>query len=104
MFNHNCSSNQFFITLYCLDTFSSYPFIAYLFDMLNSRDQELIFVFLGKKAQGYEDLVDDIRHFILRASHPASAAYNKQKEWDCSDVSNKVNGILESREWPKIVW
>lgn len=80
------------------------PFIAYLFDMLNSRDQELIFVFLGKKAQGYEDLVDDIRHFILKASHPASAAYNKQKEWDCSDVFNKVNGILESREWPKIVW
>lgn len=80
------------------------PFIGYLIDMLNSIDKEVIFVFLGKKAQEYEELVDDIKHFILRASHPASAAYNKQKEWDCNDVFNKVNEILESREWPKIIW
>ena len=80
------------------------PFIAYLFDMLNHRDHEYVFVFLGKKAQYFEELVDDIRHFILRTSHPASAAYAKEKTWNCNDVFNEVNNLLETRKIEKITW
>lgn len=79
------------------------PFIAYLFDMLSSRNDEYIFVFLGKKAEAFEDLIDD-KHEKLFASHPASAAYAKQKTWDCNDVFNKVNFILESKGKSKIIW
>lgn len=80
------------------------PFIGYIIDMLNSRNEQYIFVFLGKKAQEFEELVDDVRHFVLTASHPASAAYAKEKMWDCSNVFNKINEILDAKELPRIIW
>lgn len=79
------------------------PFIAYLFDMLNASRDEYVFVFLGKKAEAFDDLVSD-KHAKLYASHPASAAYAKAKTWDCNDVFNKINAVLESKGKAKIVW
>lgn len=79
------------------------PFTSYLLDMLNAHNEELIWVFLGKKAQDYSDLVDD-RHHKLFASHPASAAYQAQQMWDCNDVFNKVNGILKQSQKEEITW
>lgn len=83
------------------------PFVKYLIDMLNSRSiitkQPIVWAFLGKKAQELEDLLDDSQ-IILRASHPASAAYAKEKEWDCNDIFNKVNSELETLGSTKILW
>jgi uracil DNA glycosylase len=50
-----------------------------------------------------EDLLDDSQ-VILRASHPASAAYAKEKQWDCNDIFNKINEKLEDNDYTKILW
>ena len=80
------------------------PFVCYLIDMLNYSDKQYIYAFLGKKALDYEDLVDDVKHFTLQASHPASAAYARDSIWNCNNIFNKINQILEEREQAKIIW
>lgn len=83
------------------------PFVKYLIDMLNSYSvnakKPIIWVLLGKKAQELEDLLDDSQ-IVLKASHPASAAYAREKLWDCNDVFNKVNNELEALGSAKILW
>jgi uracil-DNA glycosylase len=83
------------------------PFVKYLIDMLNARSistkKPIVWAFLGKKAQELEDLLDDSQ-IILKASHPASAAYAREKMWDCNDIFNKINSELESLGSTKILW
>jgi uracil-DNA glycosylase len=79
------------------------PFTAYLFDMLSSMDKELIWVFLGKKAEEYSEMVSD-NHVKIVTSHPASAAYQKLQEWDCNDVFNKINAKLSENNQKIISW
>lgn len=75
-------------------------FITYVIDILNTRKDKLVFLLLGKRAQEFEDLIDEEKHFIVKASHPASAAYAHQRMWDCLDCFNKVNELLTE----KIKW
>ena len=79
-------------------------FIAYVLDMLSLTNSGLIFMLLGPKAQELESLIGQ-HHYILKASHPASAAYSKTT-WDCNDVFNKANKILEKNNGSqyKILW
>jgi hypothetical protein len=60
---------------------------------------------MGKKAQELESLVSS-NHYKFMVSHPASAAYAKQKRWDCEDVFNKINKIIVANNGPefKINW
>jgi len=79
-------------------------FITYVIDMLSLTNSGIIFVFLGAKAQELESLISD-SHYVLKASHPASAAYSGGK-WNCNDVFNKINDILQKNngESFKIKW
>lgn len=77
--------------------------IGYLFDMLNTQKKDIIWVFLGKKAQEYSDLIGD-HHIKLYASHPASAAYQREQHWNCEDIFNKVNNNLRTLGKPEINW
>jgi uracil-DNA glycosylase len=79
------------------------PFLAYLFDMLNWHNPQLIYVYMGKKAAEWQDAVSDNNKKLL-TSHPASAAHNKQENWDSGDVFNKVNKCLEALQKPLIKW
>lgn len=75
--------------------------------MLNTSDNDYVWLFVGKKAQEYEDLVDNVLNTtkILKCSHPASAAYAKEKEWDCGNVFNGVNYFLnQEQKLPLIIW
>jgi len=80
------------------------PFLNYLIDMLSLTSSGLIFCLLGSKAQEFEGLIPP-SHYVLKASHPASAAYNKGN-WDSGDLFNKVNEILTKNNGPhyKINW
>lgn len=69
-------------------------FISYLIDMLNFTDSGLVFILLGAKAQELESIIGD-NHYILKASHPASAAHNGTYIWDCKNVWNETNRLLE---------
>lgn len=81
------------------------PFLVYLLDILNTAQGSMIFVLMGKKAHEFEALLSDI-HYVFKVSHPASAAYQKQKEWECDDVFNQVNRLIIDRNGPeyKIQW
>lgn len=79
-------------------------FIMYVLDMLSLTNSGLIFILLGTKAQELESVIGQ-NHYILKASHPASAAYTKTV-WDCNDIFNKANEILAKNNGPqyKIQW
>lgn len=80
-------------------------FIAYVIDMLNFTDSGLVFILLGKQAQELESLIGP-NHYILKASHPASAVHNGTNIWDCKDVWNETNRLIEGNNGPefKIKW
>ena len=79
-------------------------FIMYVLDMLSLTNSGLIFMLLGAKAQELESVIGQ-NHYILKASHPASAAYTKTV-WECNDIFNKANEILAKNNGPqyKIEW
>jgi len=74
-------------------------FLMYVLDILNFTDSGLIFVLLGKPAQELESLIGP-NHYIIKASHPASAAYTKTV-WDCNDLFRKVNEIITKCNGPQ---
>lgn len=69
------------------------PFTAAIIDHLIWNKPGLIYVFLGKRAQEYADMIPD-NHYKIFATHPASAAYTNQIDWDCNDLWNKINQQL----------
>ena len=79
-------------------------FIAYTMDILNYTDSGLIFVLMGKQAQELESMIGQ-HHYVIKVSHPASAAYTKTT-WDCSDMFNEINKIINGQNGPtfKINW
>lgn len=78
------------------------PFMVTLLDALIWNKPGLIYVFLGKKAQEYMDLIPD-NNYKIAVNHPASAAYTGQT-WNCEDMFNRVNAYLELQNQPKIIW
>jgi len=80
------------------------PFMAYLFDMLNSMNTNLVFIYIGKKAQDLHDLIDEDRHHKLYATHPANAAANNQAEWNSNNVFKDANNLLIEHNKNGIKW
>jgi len=83
------------------------PFVAYLVDMLNTSNEDYVWVFMGRKAEQFEDLVDNILNTtqLISCSHPASAGYSGLHKWNCNDVFNRVNLALKTqKKLPEIVW
>ena len=79
------------------------PFLAYLFDYLTFAHTGLIYIYFGKQAQEWKDTVHDMNYKFL-ISHPASAAYQKQREWDCKDVFRDVQKILKDNNNFSVTW
>ena len=79
-------------------------FIAYTLDILNYTDSGLIFILMGKQAQDLESMIGE-HHHIIKVIHPVSAVYTKET-WDCNDMFNKINSIIEGQHGPefKIKW
>lgn len=73
-------------------------FLAYLFDMLDSKNPDVIYVFIGKEAKKWDENIGDdkIKYYL---DHP----YGK-KEWDCQDVFNKINQHLKEQNKKEIIW
>jgi len=79
------------------------PFLAFLFDILCFQKPNLIYVFMGKKAQEWSDSIPD-NNYKLFTTHPASAAHRDAEIWDSGDVFNKVNDLLIKNNQDKIIW
>lgn len=76
-------------------------FIMYVIDMINLTNSGIIFILLGKKAQELESVIGP-NHYILKASHPASAAYS-DGDWDCNDVFNEANKIITANNGKELI-
>jgi uracil DNA glycosylase len=73
-----------------------------VFDYLKNFNPGLVYVFLGKKAEDWEDSCgDNCTKFMV--PHPASAAYNGSK-WNSKNVFNDVNEVLQHNFATKIIW
>ena len=81
-----------------------HDFVMYVIDMLSFTNSGLIFVLMGQKAQELESCIPQ-SHYVIKVSHPASAAYTKT-QWDCNDLFNEANRIIEMNNGPlfKIDW
>jgi uracil-DNA glycosylase len=78
-------------------------FTSYLFDYLNHNKKDLVYIYMGKKAQEWADFVGDDNHKIF-TSHPASAAYNKQKEWNSDNAFLKAQYAVAEKTGFIISW
>jgi uracil-DNA glycosylase len=77
-------------------------FISYVIDMLSLTNSGIIFILLGTKAQELESLIGN-NHYVLKASHPASAVYSGGT-WDCNDVFNKTSKLVKDHYAYDIIW
>jgi len=79
------------------------PFIVYVLDYLAWHSPGLIYAFLGKKAQEFMDGMPT-NNWKFTASHPITAAYNKQEKWDSEDLFKKISEQLHKNNNLKITW
>jgi uracil-DNA glycosylase len=78
------------------------PMVAYIFDYLKNFNPGLVYVFMGKKSQEWEDMCgENCTKFMV--SHPASAAYNGSK-WDSKGVFGEVRDTVQNLYGYKIIW
>ena len=78
------------------------PFMNIILDAICYNKSGIVFILLGKVAQQFEDMITE-DNLILKASHPASAGYNKGI-WNCEDVFNKTNEYIKQRGKTIIQW
>jgi len=78
------------------------PFTAYLFDYLNNNNSGLIYVYMGKKAEEWSEVIND-NNYKFNVKHPASAAYNGSK-WDSNDIFNKISKVVKENNGNNIIW
>lgn len=79
-------------------------FTNYLLDSLSMNNTGLVYIFMGKKADEFSYLIDQDMNYVLKCSHPASAAYTHQKAWDSKGVFGETNRILTKNFNLKINW
>lgn len=79
------------------------PFIVYVLDYLAWNNPGLIYAFLGKVAQQFADGMPE-NCWKFKASHPVTAAYNKEENWNSEDLFKKINNQLYKNNGLKINW
>lgn len=79
------------------------PFIAYLFDLLNTHNTGIVYVFLGQKAKEWHTSIQNLNYKFF-TTHPASALYPKKNKWNSGDVFNQINKVLEREFNTPIKW
>ena len=78
-------------------------FTAYLLDYLTHNKENIVYIYMGKKAQEWADLTGDNNHKLF-VSHPASAAYTKQKHWNSNNVFLKTQLLVKEHYNTDIIW
>ena len=69
---------------------------------LSEKRKNLVFLLWGRYAQAKEMLIDETKHFILKAAHPSPfSAYNGF--FGCRHFS-KANAILKENGIPEVDW
>ena len=79
------------------------PFTAQLLTYLNDNHTGIVYVFMGKKAEEWSELISYKDNYKFNVSHPASAAY-KGGKWDSKDVFRLINKIIYTNTKKEIIW
>lgn len=79
------------------------PFINYLFDILNSNNTGIIYVFLGKKAMEWHNCIEK-NNYKFFITYPAAALYRKDDQWNSGNAFNQINKVLKKVYGNQIVW
>lgn len=79
------------------------PFMIALFDMLNTSNSGIIYVFMGQKAKDWHKSVGK-NNYKFFTSHPASAAYIKGQTWDSNNLFGNINTLLRKLNGEKTSW
>jgi uracil-DNA glycosylase len=78
-------------------------FLLNVIDQICAKKENVVFVLLGKQAESFRIFIHN-HHDVIIASHPASAAYKKDNDWDGAWVFNKINEYLIANKKNPIVW
>ena len=68
-------------------------FIAKILDLLNKREKPIIFLLWGNNAKEVGKMIDENKHFVLKAAHPSPLSANNGF-FGCKHFS-KANKIIE---------
>lgn len=79
------------------------PFMSFLLDVIQYDKPNLVYAFLGKKAQEWSVSIPDSNYKFLR-THPASASHNKMESWYSDDLFNNINTSLILQNNQPIIW
>lgn len=79
------------------------PFTDAVMQRLSDREQPIVFVLWGRKAQRYAGLIDTTRHEIVAAPHPASRGRH-QAEFRASKTFSRVDEQLKRFGGDRIDW
>lgn len=78
------------------------PFTSDLISILNKSYDSLIFCLWGREAQRFKYLINNKKHVVLEAAHPAHAA-RENRVWKCNHFST-INRKLESMNKKTVIW
>ena len=78
-------------------------FTDFVLNRLREHSESLVFMLWGSSARNVRKIVEDERHLILEAEHPAFAARDV-REWDNGHCFTKCNSFLESLNKQTINW
>lgn len=76
-------------------------FVVYVFDCINKKDKDIVFVLMGRKAESWQLLLNGQK--ILACPHPASAAYNNDV-WNADGIFKRINKELDMQGKTCISW
>jgi len=77
------------------------PFTMQVIDAINRKNDNVVYILLGKTAQTYEKYLDEYATRVIKAPHPASDA---QSGFYGSKIFSKCNSILYMLEKEEINW
>ena len=81
------------------------PFTMQVIDAINRKNDNVVYILLGKTAQGYEKYLDADTTRVIKAPHPAAEAYAGGKAgFYGSKIFSKCNAMLYMLEKEEINW
>ena len=78
------------------------PFTVKILQTLNTKN-EVIWLLLGKEAQGYKKYITNQTHSIIEAAHPAVSCYGGSGFFG-SNIFRECNNQLLARNRKEIIW
>lgn len=78
-------------------------FTSKVVSLLKDHPHNLVVFLWGRDAQQFRPLIDNNRHLILEAEHPAAAARNT-RDWDNNMCFTKCNEFLTNNGYGSIEW